>query len=586
MRHGNGKQPGGQNFLWGALILTAGMAVVKVMGALFKIPLQRIVGEYGMGLFNVAYNFYGPIFSLATAGFPVAVSRMVSESSSLGRWQDVEQIKKAAMPLFLGLGAVGTVVITLAAPFYCEFAVGSPQALFPMLALAPAVLSACCGAVYRGYFAGLGDMRPTAVSEIAEAAIKLVLGLWCAGTLARAGQRQLAESGTVFGFTPARPDDGVFLVLALAAAGAILGVTAGSLGAWVYLWIHFHLHGRVDRRVLSASPPASERRVILKKLLKITAPVAAGSIAMNAGGLIDATFLQSRLRDIMETDAAGLLKAYPGMIPTVYLDNPESVPTFLYGCYTMALTLYLLVPAITQAFGVSALPAVTQAWAMGDKGVLRGRMASVLRLTALFCFPAGLGLTALAEPVTRALYGAGASVPLVAGVLGILGPASLLTALSTPLSSMLQAVGRADLPVKLLGIAMVLKIGINQVLCGVPEINLLGAGVGTLVCYLFLVISQFCCLQKVTGVRLSAKKVFVGPFCSALVCGCAAFAGHALLTELLPGQGLLCLGAAVLLGAGVYVAGALMLGSVRKNDLLMVPGGQKIAKTLEKRGWI
>ena len=85
-----GEKRSGQNFLWGALILTAGMAVVKVVGALFKIPLQRIIGEYGMGLFNVAYNFYGPVFSLATAGFPVAVSRLVSESSSQGRWQDVD----------------------------------------------------------------------------------------------------------------------------------------------------------------------------------------------------------------------------------------------------------------------------------------------------------------------------------------------------------------------------------------------------------------------------------------------------------------------------------------------------------------
>lgn len=581
-----GEKRSRQNFLWGALILTAGMAVVKVVGALFKIPLQRIIGEYGMGLFNVAYNFYGPVFSLATAGFPVAVSRLVSESSSQGRWQDVDEVRKAALPLFLGIGAIGTIGVTLAAPFYCEFAVGSPQALFPMLALAPAVLFACCGSVYRGYFAGLGDMRPTAVSEIIEALIKLVLGLWCAGAIAQAGQRELAQSGTVFGFAPPTADAGEFLVLALSAAGAVLGVTAGSLGALLYLWIRFRLGGRAGEGALGKSSPAARRRETVRRLLKITAPVAAGSIAMNAGGVIDATFLQNRLGDIMKSDPAGLLRAYPGMIPTVYLDNPESIPTFLYGCYTLALTLYLLVPAITQAFGVSALPAVTRAWARGEKRALQGSMASILRLTALFCFPAGLGLTALAEPVTRALYGAGPSTPLVAGVLGILGPASLLTALSTPLSSMLQAVGRADLPVKLLGIAMALKIGVNWVLCGIPEINLLGAGVGTLLCYLFLTVSQLYCLQKVTGTRFSAKRVLGRPFLCALVCGAAAFGGHGFLIRLLPERALFCLGAAILLGACVYGTGALLLGAVRKSDLLMLPGGQKIAKTLEKRGWI
>lgn len=582
------KRPSGQNFLWGALVLTAGMAVVKVIGALFKVPLQRIVGEYGMGLFNVAYNFYGPIFSLATAGFPVAVSRLVSESASLGRWRDVEEVKKAAMPLFLGAGAAGTVLITLCAPYYCQLAVGSPQALFPMLALAPAVLFACGGAVYRGYFAGLGDMAPTALSEVAEAAVKLTLGLWCARAAVGAGSAELEKYGTVFGIAPPTFDDGTFLVLAFGAAGAILGVTAGSLASLFYLWVRFHLRG-VDRGLLRDSPPAEGRKAVRRKLLKITLPVAAGSVAVNAGGLIDATFLQNRLRDIMETAPGGLLGSLGGMIPTVYRDNPESVPTFLYGCYTMALTLYLLVPAITQAFGVSALPAVTQAWTnraeIGREG-LAGRMASVLRLAALFCFPAGLGLTALAEPITRVLYGDGPSVPLVAGVLYILGPASLFTALSTPLSSMLQAVGRADLPVKALCAAMALKIAINWVLCGVPEINLMGAGVGTLVSYLFLVVVQIILLQRVAQVRLPVKELLGPPFLSALVCGGAAYAGYAVLRRALPGREAFCLLGSILLGAGAYAFGALALGAVTKDDLNLVPGGQKIAKTLEKWGWI
>ncbi len=582
------KRPSGQNFLWGALVLTAGMAAVKVIGALFKVPLQRIIGEYGMGLFSVAYNFYGPVFSLATAGFPVAVSRLVSESASLGRWRDVAEIKRAAMPLFLGAGLIGTVAVTLCAPLYCEKAVGSPQALFPMLALAPAVLFACGGAVYRGYFAGLGDMTPTALSEVAEAAVKLTLGLWCAGSAIEAGKRQLESCGAVFGIAPRAPGDGTFLVLALGAAGAVLGVTAGTLASLFYLWVRFHLRG-VGRGLTEASPPAAPRKDIRRRLLKITLPVAAGSIAMNAGGLIDATFLQNRLRDLLRTAPAELFAAFGGRLPPVYRENPESVPTFLYGCYTMALTLYLLVPAVTQSFGVSALPAVTEAWTnrekLGRRG-LQGRMASVLRLAALFCFPAGLGLTALSGPIVRVLYGDGPSAPIVAGVLGILGPASLFTAMSIPLSSMLQAVGRADLPVKALCAAMALKIIVNWALCGVPEINLLGAGVGTLLSYLFLAAVQLYCLQRAAGVRLPVKELLGPPFLSALLCAGAAFSGHGLLCYVLPGREVLCLLFSILLGAGAYVFGALCLGAVTAQDLLLVPGGQKIAKTLEKRGWI
>ena len=226
----------------------------------------------------------------------------------------------------------------------------------------------------------------------------------------------------------------------------------------------------------------------------------------------------------METAPERLLTAYKGMIPAMYLEHQETVPTFLYGCYTLAMTLYLLVPALTQAIGMSALPAVTEAWARGDRPQLKERMESVLSVTALVCVPAGLGLTALGEPIASLLYGGG-SAPIIAGVLLALGPASLFAAVNTPVSSMLQAVGRADLPVKLLAVAMALKIGINWYLCALPEVNIRGAGVGTLVCYLFLAAAQLYCLRKVTGVKLSFKRLFLKPLVCGVLCGCGAWGG-------------------------------------------------------------
>ena len=129
-----------------------------------------------MGLFNVAYHFFAPVFSLATAGFPIAVSRLVSESSSRGRWNDARQVKRVAMPLFLAIGAGGMVLMLLLAPLYCRWVSGAAYALAPMLALAPAVPLACLTSVYRGYYEGLGNMVPTAFSQVLEAAIKLGLG--------------------------------------------------------------------------------------------------------------------------------------------------------------------------------------------------------------------------------------------------------------------------------------------------------------------------------------------------------------------------------------------------------------------------
>ncbi len=575
-----------QSFLYGAVILTAGMAVVKVIGAVFKIPLQHIIGEYGMGLFNAAYNFYGPIFSLATAGFPVAVSRLVSENASLGRWNHVRAVKAVAAPIFLLFGLTGTIAMTLLAPSYCRHVAGSEWALYPMLALTPAILSACWGAVYRGYYEGLRNMGPTAVSEIVEAAVKLCLGLGLACFAVKRGAEEFARQGTVFGVAAGSPDQAGFLTLAFAAAGAVLGVTAGSFAAGCYLWLRWRSKGDgLPLRVRRQAPPAENWSKTAKALLKITGPVAAGSIAINAAGLIDATFLQSRVAACMSAAPQVLLSAYQGMIPALYLEHPETLPTFLYGCYTLAMTLYLLVPALTQAIGMSALPAVTEAWARGGRPQLRERMESVLRVTGLVCLPAGLGLTALAEPIAGLLYGQGGSAPIVAGVLRTLGPAAVFAAVSTPLSSMLQAVGRAGLPVKLLAVAMTLKLGVNWFLCGVPQVNIQGAGVGTLVCYSFLAASQLIALGRVTGVRLRPGRLFGKPLGCALLCACAAWAAHRGLTQLGLGSGASA-GAAIGAGGLVYAASLLASRALAKKDLLMLPGGEKIAKTLEKRGWM
>ena len=199
MRGQRGKRHG---FLHGALVLTAGMAVVKVLGALFKVPLTYAIGEYGIGLFNLAYHFYGPVFTLATAGFPLAVAQLVSESSSLGRWNDARQVKQVAMPLFLGVGALGLGAMACLAPLYCRWVTGAAYALAPMLALAPAVLLACAASVYRGYYEGLGNMVPTAFSQVLEAAVKLALGLAAAWWAVSFFQGEYAAWGTVLSPIP------------------------------------------------------------------------------------------------------------------------------------------------------------------------------------------------------------------------------------------------------------------------------------------------------------------------------------------------------------------------------------------------
>ena len=241
------------------------------------------------------------------------------------------------------------------------------------------------------------------------------------------------------------------------------------------------------------------------------------------------------------------------------------------------------------AFGTSALPSVTSAWARGSRKELRSRMETVVRVTSLFCFPAGIGMAALAQPIARLFYGEGQSTPIVARSLALLGIASLASSLCGPFSSMLQAVGKAGWNVRLLVAAMALKLAANWFLCAIPEMNIQGAALGTLASYLFLAAAQLGYLRRATGVRLSWLGSFLRPLACALLCGMGARLAYGALGPLLPsgrwGDGAALL-AAVAFGAGLYLAALLLLRGIRKSDLQSLPKGQKIAKTLEKQGWI
>ena len=150
-----------QGFLHGAFILMFGVLLVKAIGALFKIPLSRIITEDGMGYFSTAYSFFNVLFSLSTVGFPVAVARLTAAEDALGRFRDVRQIKAAALPVFSVIGVLCALLMASFAPLYTRL-VQSPGALFSMLALAPCAALCSISSVYRGYFEGLRNMLPTA----------------------------------------------------------------------------------------------------------------------------------------------------------------------------------------------------------------------------------------------------------------------------------------------------------------------------------------------------------------------------------------------------------------------------------------
>ena len=577
---------GKQSFLHGALILMVAIALVKIIGALFKIPLAWILTPVGNGYFGNAYSLYFPIFSLATAGFPIAISRLVSENSARGRYRDIRQIHTVSIKIFLFLGVAAFSIMFFGAKPYVYYAVGNnPQNALPAIyALAPAIFFNSLMAIYRGYYEGLRNMYPTAISEIVEALSKLVFGLTFASLIIQSGLKEFSASGTVYGVKMASAEYAKIATLPYAAAGAIFGVTVGSVFGFIYLFVYHKRHSDgITVEMLRASPRPLPMKHTTVRLIKTAIPIALGSLAVNLSTFIDSTFLQKRINDIMAQHSQVIISMYANVMPesVVKLNN---VPTFLFGCFSNASTLFMLVPAITQAFGVSALPNVTEAWTGGNPKKIKRSIESVLRIVAMLTIPAGLGLSVLSTPIATLLYGSHNAPTVIGRILVLLGLGAIFAAMSTPINSMLQAVGRVDLPVKLLAVGLAIKLVLNYTLVGIPEINVMGAGTGTLVCYIFIMVFALHFLCRETKITLNFVSIFLKPLLASIVCVSAAFFVQKL--GAMVGLGKLATLLAILVAGIVYVACMLWFRALNANDMLMLPKGQKIVKILEKHNWI
>lgn len=568
------------SFFQGALILSFGAILVKVIGAIFKIPLTNLIGELGMGYFNTAYQIYLPVYTVATAGFPIAVARMVAQNMAQKRYRDVRQIYKIAAPLFVLSGLAGTLVMLLGARPYVN-AIHSPHAVYCIWAMAPTVFFCCVLSVQRGYYEGLRNMVPTAVSQVIEALCKLFVGLLCAYLVMKKGMEEFYQSGAVFGVAASSQEEALNLTLPFAAAGAIVGVTVGAALGFLYLWLRHRIKGDgiTEQEIVFAPVPASGKQ-LLRTLMKISVPVCLGALVVNLGALIDVTFLQSRLAAIAPDVLRGI---FADAIPPA-LGNDE-LTSYLYGSYTLAQNVSMLVPTVAQALGVSALPTITEAWTGGNRKTIQNSIESVVKISALIAFPAGFGLFAMSGEILTLLFAQRPNgVVIATPLLMVLAVTVIFMTLSVPVNSMLQAVGRVDLPVKLLAVGMVIKLAMNYTLVAVPEINLQGACYGSAACYLLIAVLGIYALCKQAKIKLHATAVLLKPALAGALCGAAAKGSYVLFSKAASPSvsTLLAVGVAVC----VYIAALFITRTLSRQDIQMLPKGDKLLRLLEKRRWI
>ena len=594
MQKDNVKKSGSQTFLKGAMVLTVSMIIVKLCGMVYKIMLTKIYAMFGdqyagigTGIFSNAYELYIPLFTLATAGFPIAVSRLISESIAKERYKDVQQIHRVSKPFFVILGFVSFALMVGLSFWYVDY-VNSPYSIYALMMLAPSVFFGCIVSIYRGYFEGHRNMNPTAISEIIEACVKMILGLSLAYFVMKYGISSYKSTGTVFGLTFKNEIEAMNTLIGFSVASAIFAISFGGFLSYIALRVIFkRKKNDIPQEYYENSVDALSRKETLKNLVKTAIPIGLAALVMSVSSSIDTIIIQKILYNMAITDREALLAQFDGQLdaniplnPTK--DNPITIHTYLMGAFSCALTVMQLITAVTQVFGTSALPSVTNAYTRGDKTELKKSIESVLKLTMLVTLPAGIGMFVLPYPIISLLYDGYVAV-VAADVLRVMGMSVIVVAVSTPICSMLQGIGRVDLPLKLYSIAMVIKIATNIAFVSIVEINIVGGAVGSLVSFLFVCVVGMYFLVKKAEVMPDFFQSVLKPLFSAILCGVAAYLSYGLF-EGIVGDGKAAIATILAIGvaAVVYVFSLFLMRTFTENEICMLPKGNKIVTILAK----
>ena len=387
---------------------------------------------------------------LASAGLPVAVSRMVSETLVAGNQREADRIYTLSARIFTIIGAVIAAVMFFGADLLAAL-IKNPNAGLSIRALAITAFCAFVMSALRGYFQGHSIMKYTAISQVIEAFAKLALGCALAYVLLRTELEYVGGS-----------------------AGAILGVSVGAVLATIYLFVN---KKRMDQSKEACDMPIRADRELIKELFRIAIPVSLGASVMSLVNLIDTTVIMRVLQD-------GLEYTYERA-------------NWLYGVFGNAKKIFNFPSAFIVPFSVSILPILTAAFTSRDKEGVRNNMVTCFKYALMLAIPAGIGISVLSSPIMHIIYfntpeEASAGAPLLA----VFGVAVILYSIVSISGAILQAFGHVNLPLISLTVGGIVKCVLNAVLVGVESVNIMGAPIATVACYVVMITMNLIFLRK------------------------------------------------------------------------------------------
>ena len=536
------------NFLAQGTILVIASFVAKAIGMIYRIPLTHILGDDGNGYYSTANEIYTIILMISSFSLPLAVSRLVAEREYAGEVKNSYKVLICSLRFAAVTGGILSILTFLLGGVITKYVMGVELASYALRVLAPAIFLFALTGVLRGFFQGHGTMVPTAVSQIIEQIINAIVSV--------AGAYVMLQYGLKLGEKKGDAELGT----ALAAAGGTFG-TVASVGVALLFMIVIYLGYRngFKRRMKKDKTRRRESdRAIYRAITYTILPIVLSTLVYNISTIID--------QGVFNHILAGM-----GFTQKQYAT--------VWGIYSGKFRVLMNVPlSIASCLAPSVVPALTEAMANNDLREAGLRTRDTIRYTMVFTIPCAVGMAALARPIMMMLYGNNDSLALAAGIMQSVALLTVLLALSTLTTGILQGLGEMQAPLVHAATAVAIHLGFLVLFVVKFKWNIYGVVYANIIFGLIICLLNARSIRKKLHYRQEIKKTFLVPVIAAGVMGIAAYLVHRVF-NLFAGNTISTI-LAVCVGAVVYGICLVKLGGILEREIRRLPKGDLLADLL------
>ena len=526
------------SFVVQAAILASAGLLSRVIGFAYKLPMQAMIGDAGMGIYSQGHNIYNFLLILSSAGLPAAISKMVSARLAFSQAGNAHKVFLVSLKFALCAGFIGALFLFLGAGLFAGI-LNTPEVFLSIRALAPTVFIFAVLSVFRGYFQGMNNTVPTAASQIIEQIVNAIFSILLVFMLFRINISYAAAGGN-------------------AATG--IGAFAGLLVVlFIYKKKQPEIHGEIVKN--RAYITTESERSILSELIRTSFPIIAGTAIFSATLLIDNYMVMDRISLSGEFTHDEVLAMYGQLVVKF-----------------MAIT--TLPVTIATSMGTAAIPGISAASARRDMDSVNLRINMAVRLAMVVCVPAAFGIGLFADEILLLLFPTSPE----GGLLLRVGFVSVIfLALNQISTGVLQGVGQVKIPAFAALVGCIGKIIANFILLPIPSINIIGAVIGTVICYAIAAPINVYFAYKLTGAKPDFGGMLIKPIFGALLMSMVCFVIYHTLYFIIPSNAF-ALMAAILVGIFFYFTIMVIIGGIRKGDLTVLPTGARMVGFLERMG--